>query len=163
MSAKHGLVLSIPIIVWMIYAALFNPMDGHRAQLATALAGANAPGMDGQAQRDFAAIQQAIAARPGLWGELVPAPPAPAAPPRAAAPPSAPDLAAMLEGVRIGRGQIGENKLRIHTPDAPDGEWVAVGTTIQGCIFTAFTPEEAIFTHYWEQGGRELSIALPRP
>lgn len=161
--ARITMVVSALLVARMLLYLFVDPMDAVRADLARALAeppGAKALGGDGY---DYAALQNAIAARPALWQELVAAPAPPPEAPQEVARPNAPDLAALLEGITIGRGQIGENKIRLHTPEAPNGQWVAVGTVINGCTLDSFTPDEVIFTFDWKEGGKTLSLALPRP
>ena len=157
------LALCALIVLRILFQTFANPMDEIRADLARELAQTPAgvgTGGDGQ---DFAALQNRIARRSSLWRELIAAPAAPQKAPETPAGPKAPNLAERLKDVSIGRGQIGTNKIRVHTPEAPDGQWMAIGASINGCTLDSFTPEEAIFTYDWKAGGKKLSIALPRP
>jgi hypothetical protein len=147
----------------IVFGFVLDPMHDVRADLERELAQVPVGVGRGDAQNDFAAIQNNLAAKPSLWRELVPAQEVPSEAPDAAPSLKAPDLAALLKDVSVGRGQIGANKIRLHTPNAPNGEWVAVGAVINGCTLASFTPENVTFTHRWKEGGKELSIALPRP
>jgi hypothetical protein len=157
------IALSVLIAVRILLGIFANPMDHVRADLERELTQVPVGTGGGGSHSDFAAIQNTLAARPNLWRELIPPPETPKEAQPVAPDPKAPDLAALLKDISVGRGQIGEDKIRLHTPDAPKGEWVAVGTAINGCTLHSFTPEEVIFTYKWKEGGKELSIALPRP
>ena len=157
------IALSVLIAARIVLGFVANPMEGVRADLNRELAQVPAGMGGGGAHNDFAALQNTLAARPTLWRELIPAPEAPKEDPVAAPGPKPPDLAALLKDISVGRGQIGESKIRLHTPKAPKGEWVAVGTVINGCTLASFTSEKVTFTYPWKEGARELSIALPRP
>lgn len=157
------IAVSVLIAARILFGLIVNPMNGVRADLDRELAQVPVGTGSGGAHNDFAAIQNTLAARPTLWRELIPAPEAPPDNPVEAVGPNAPDLAALLKDVSVGRGQIGDSKIRLHTPGAPKGEWVAVGTVINGCTLASFTPEKVTFTYKWKEGGKELSIALPRP
>ena len=160
---RVSLALCALIVLRILFQTFANPMDEIRADLARELAQTPAgvgTGGDGQ---DFAALQNRIARRSSLWRELIAAPAAPQKAPVVDAGPSAPNLADRLKDISIGRGQIGTNKIRVLTPDAPEGEWMAIGTTINGCTLDSFTRDEAIFTFDWKEGGKKLSIALTRP
>ncbi len=166
MSARPtqvALTVSVLIAVWILFHMVANPMDDVRADLARELAQAPASGASGGEALEFAALQNRIAGRPSLWRELVAAPEAPPEAPAVSAGPSEPNLATILKDVSMGRGQIGANKIRVHTPEAPDGQWMAIGAAINGCTLESFTRDEAIFTYDWKEGGKKLSIALPRP
>ncbi len=156
-------VISALIALWILLHMVVNPMDGVRADLARELAQVPASGASGAEGLEFAALQNRIAGRPSLWRELIAAPEAPPEAPAVAAGPSAPNLADRLKDISIGRGQIGTNKIRVLTPDAPEGQWMAIGTAINGCTLDSFTRDEAIFVYEWKEGGKKLSIALPRP
>lgn len=156
-------VIAALIMLWILLHTVANPMDDVRAELARELAQVPEGAGSGAEGLEFAALQNSIAGRPSLWRELIAAPEAPPEAPVVDAGPSAPNLADRLKDISIGRGQIGTNKIRILTPDAPEGEWMAIGTTINGCTLDSFTRDEAIFTYDWKEGGKKLSIALPRP
>ena len=158
-----AIAVSVLIAARILFGFIVNPMNGVRADLNRELTQVPVGMGSGGSHNDLVAIQNALAARPTLWRELIPAPEAPPEKPVEAVGPSAPDLAALLKDVSVGRGQIGDSKIRLHTPDAPKGEWVAVGTVINGCTLASFTPEKVVFTYKWKEGGKELSIALPRP
>jgi len=157
------IVASVLIGARILLGLVSNPMNGIRADLDRELTQVPVGVGTVRAHNDFAAIQNTLAARAPLWKVLIPAPEAPKEEPVAAPGPKAPDLAALLKDVSVGRGQIGEGKIRLHTPEAPKGEWVAVGTVINGCTLDSFTQEKVIFTYKWKEGGKELSITLPRP
>jgi hypothetical protein len=156
-------VISALIVLRILLHTAVNPMDDVRADLARELAQVPASGASGGEGLEFAALQNRIAGRPSLWRELIAAPEAPPEAPAVNAGPSAPNLADRLKDVSMGRGQIGTNKIRVHTPDAPEGQWMSIGTAINGCTLDSFTRDEAIFTYDWKEGGKKLSIALPRP
>ncbi|MBL7646777.1 MAG: hypothetical protein JNK74_11365 [Candidatus Hydrogenedentes bacterium] len=157
------LALCALIVLRILFQSFANPMDEIRADLARELAQAPAGLGSGGEGQDFAALQNRIARRASLWRELIAAPAEPQKAPEAPAGPKAPNLAERLKEVSIGRGQIGTNKIRVHTPEAPDGQWMAIGAAINGCTLESFTRDEAIFTYDWKAGGKKLSIALPRP
>jgi hypothetical protein len=157
------LVVSLVILARIALYTAVNPMDAVRADLDRELAQVPEAGTGGGDEFDYAEIQQTIAARPTLWRELVAMPaPAPEAT-KAPVGPKAPDLNALLKGVSIGRGQIGENKVRVLTPEAPNGQWVAVGAQIKGCTLESISAKEVVFTYKWKEGKKSLSLALPRP
>lgn len=160
---RIAVVISALIALRILFLTVANPMDGVRADLARELAQVPASGASGTESLEFAALQNRIAGRPSLSRELIAAPEAPAEAPVVIADPIAPNLADRLKDISIGRGQIGTNKIRVLTPDAPEGEWMAIGTTVNGCTLDSFTRDEAIFTYDWKEGGKKLSIALPRP
>ncbi len=155
-------VIAALIVLRMLLYAVVNPMDRVRADLARERTQVPVSGASGAEGLQFAAFQNSIAGRPSLWRELIAVPEAPEAPPVVAGP-SAPNLADRLKGVSIGRGQIGTNKIRVHTPDAPEGQWMAIGATLNGCTLDSFTRDEVLFTYDWKEGGKKLSIVLPRP
>jgi hypothetical protein len=156
-------VLGITALILLKVAlnTLVNPMDRVRDDVAAALADipANAP-LDSDEGQDYARWEKDIRAVPTLWQEII-APPPPA-PPKPPPKPSAPDLAKMLANISIGKGQIGKTKIRVLTPDAPRGRWMKTGDVINGCTLESFTRKEAIFTYYWEDGGKILEVALLR-
>jgi len=158
-----ALAISALIVLWIVLHMVVNPMDEVRADLARELAQVPASGASGGEGLEFAALQNRIAGRPSLWRELIDAPEAPPEVPVVNAGPSEPNLATLLKDVSMGRGQIGTNKIRVHTPEAPEGQWMAIGAAINGCTLDSFTRDEAIFTYDWKEGGKKLSIALPRP
>lgn len=160
---QFTIALSVLLVARILFGFIANPMSEVRADLEQELAQVPVDRGVGGSLNDFATIQNTLAARPPLWRELVPAPETPQETPIAPPGPEAPDLAALLKEVSVGRGQIGEDKIRLHTPGAPKGEWVAVGTKINGCTLASFTPEDVIFTFKWKEGEALLSIALPRP
>lgn len=155
-------VIAALIVLRMLLYTVVNPMDRVRADLARERAQVPVSGASGAEGLEFAALQNTIAGRPSLWRELIPLPEEPEAP-TVPTGPSAPNLADRLKGVSIGRGQIGTNKIRVLTPDAPEGQWMAIGSTLNGCTLDSFTRDEVIFTYDWKEGGKKLSIALPRP
>ena len=149
----------------MLLNLFMSPADAVRAELAAELATVpdHAP-LSGAGSEDYAALCNPILSKPSLWHELVAAPAPPPAPKAAApAPPNAPDVAGMLKELGMVRGQIGGNKMRVVTPEAPEGTWMAVGDSFNGCTLESFTREEAVFRYSWKEGGRDLRVTLPRP
>ena len=149
------------VLAKVVLNIFVSPMDRIRDNVAASLAEipANAPLSNGAGQ-DYALWARDIKAVPSLWQEIVapPPPPPPKAPPKA----SAPNLAEMLADVSIGKGQIGKTKIRVVTPEAPRGRWLQIGDAVNGCTLESFTRKEAIFTYYWEDGGKILEVALLR-
>lgn len=156
-------IIAVLLLLRLVFNAVLNPLDTVRRDLARELEqvpGAAHARSDGP---EYAALQNAIAARPALWNALIAPPEVPVETPAPTPGPTPPNMDKLLEGVSIGRGQIGENKIRVITPDAPDGQWMAIGTEIKGCRLDSFTRDEAIFTYDWKAGGKKLSLSLPRP
>lgn len=162
-STRIVLAVSVVILARIIWNFVVNPMDAARADLAREVAQASSDTVPLDGASDYAALQNDIAARPSLWKELIEAPPAAQEAPVNAVQAKKPDLAAMLKGVKIDRGQIGENKIRVITPEAPKGQWVVVGTVIKGCTLSSFSADGVTFTYHWKEGGQDLRLTLPRP
>lgn len=149
----------------IILNLFMSPADAVRAELEEALAQvpARAP-LSGGEDPDFAALCNPILDKPSLWHEVVgPPPAAPRAAPAAPPVPAAPDVAGMLKDLGMAPGQIGEDKMRVIPPGAPDGAWMAVGDTFNGCTLESFTREEAVFSYYWKEGDKVLTVAIERP
>lgn len=162
-STKIVFALAALILARIVLNTIMNPMDTLRADLAREVAQASTDRVPLEDNNDYAALQNDIAARPTLWKELVEAPTAPLETPASPVQAKKPDLGAMLKGVKIDRGQIGENKVRVITPEAPKGQWVVVGTVINGCTLASFNAEGVTFTYHWKEGGQDLHLTLPRP
>ncbi len=159
---KQGAIaLTALLLLLTLYRGALNPMNQERDALKRALAEipAQAP-LDDHPGQDYARLMQRIDRAPHLWQALVAPPPAPAvAPPPKA---SAPDLDAMLADIRVSKAQIGTTKIKIFTPESPRGEWIRLGTVINGCTLESFTGDEAIFSYYWKAGDETLRLAIPR-
>ncbi len=146
---------------------IVSPADGVRAELAAELE--NIPDHAPLARtddQDFAALFNPVLEKPSLWREVIappPAPPAEEVAPAPAAAPNAPDLKAMLGGLVLRPGQIGQDKMKVIVPSHPDGAWMALGDTFNGCVLESFSRQEAVFSYYWEEGKETLRIALSRP
>lgn len=162
-STRVVILISAVILARILLFAVVNPMDAVRADLAMEVAQASGDTVPVGGGSDYASLQNDIAARPSLWSELVEAPPAAPEAPINAVQVKKPDLAAMLKGVKIDRGQIGENKIRVITPETPKGQWVVVGTVIKGCTLASFNADGVTFTYHWKEGGQDLRLTLPRP
>lgn len=154
-------VVAALILVRVLMNLVIDPLHGTRQELARALAGVppNAP-LNDMGVTDFERLSRDIQAAPLLWQGLVaPPPPPPPPPPKM---PSAPDLAEILNGVQVGKEQIGTTKIKVFTPEDKRGVWLEIGDLVKGCTLISFTREEAVFTYVWEEGGQTLEIALPR-
>lgn len=160
-------VLVVLIAAKMVLDLVMSPADVVRAELAAELAKVpeRAP-LSGADDRDFAALCNPVLEKPSLWRELIPPPPPPPAPeakPVVAARPDAPDLATLLNGLVLRPGQIGQNKMQVVTPAHPEGAWMAIGDTFNGCVLESFSREEAVFSYFWKEGNEELQVTMPRP
>jgi len=158
---KGAIAVTGILLALFLYRGVFNPMSDARASLARSLKEVpeQAPLGDHSGQ-DYAQLMQRIDRAPHLWQELIAPPPAPApAPPPK---PNAPDMDAMLADINVGKAQIGTTKIKVFTPESPRGDWVSLGTVINGCTLESFTSEEAIFRYYWEAGDETLRLAIPR-
>lgn len=165
MTTRHVDIAAVAIACLILARVALNmvvsPMDRVRNDIAASLAAIpeETAGSAG-AIEDFERIAQDLEARPALWEQVVPPAPPPAPPPPPT--PNAPDLAAMLQDISVGRAQIGSTKIKVFGPEFPHGEWFAIGDSINGCTLASFTRDEAVFSYFWEKGNRELTLALPR-
>lgn len=156
-------LVSTLLVARILFYVVANPINVERTALMREIEQIPGSGVAGVSGLDYAAIQNTIMSRPALWSELVSAPPLPPEPPLARPVPEAPDLTVLLKGVTVERGQIGDDKVRLVTPDAPKGAWFAKGTQINGCVLESFTEDVVKFTYEWKEGGKKLSLNLPRP
>ncbi len=159
-------VVVLLIAVKIALGLVWSPADIVRAEIESELARVpeRAP-LSGGEDRDFAALCNPVLEKPSLWQELVspPPPPAPKEKPVAVAPPDAPDLKSLLVGLVLRPGQIGRNKMQVITPTHPEGAWMSVGDTFNGCRLKSFTREEAVFSFFWEEQNEMLEVTMPRP
>jgi len=165
--SKVAAVLVLLIVAKMALNLFSSPADAVRAELAAELASIpdRAP-LSGTDDRDFAALCNPVLEKPSLWQHVIAAPPTPPAPevkPMVAAPPNAPNLETLLNGLILRPGQIGQDKMKVITPANPEGAWMALGDTFNGCVLESFTREEAVFSYFWEDGNDVIRATLPRP
>lgn len=151
-------VFTLPFLVTLGYNGISDPLASQRAWLSGELAQVDARG-EIQTSALSSAWQQSIAGKPSAWMSITKEPPPPE-PPKPEAP-TPPNLKEMLGEIIVSKAQIGD-KIRVMTPQAPRGEWLIVGATINGCTLAKFDRESATFTHEWKEGGKTLSITLPR-
>ncbi len=150
-------VFTLPFLVVLAYNGISDPLAPQRAWLAGELAQVDARG-EIRPTALSSAWQQSIAEKPTAWMAITKEPP----PPKAKVPILIPpNLKEMLGEIIVSKAQIGD-KIRVITPQAPRGEWLIVGATINGCTLAKFDRESATFTHEWKEGNKTLSITLPR-
>ena len=166
---RKGAIITGTVVVLVAAKMLLNFIAGPartvRAELAADLAQIpeRAP-RGGAPEPDYAALSNPILEKQSLWRELIaPAPLPPRSAPKAPPPAAAPDLTRLLKDLVLAPGQIGKNRMRVLTPEHPDGKWMAIGESYNGCTLMSFTREEATFSHDWKAGGKKLTTTLPRP
>ena len=147
------------ILARVVLNMVVSPLDSNREALREALAAVPEHASLDDGLNDPQVWTQSIDDSPALWQELVA--PAPAAPPPAPTL-EEPDVLTMLKTIHVGRAQIGTSKIKIFTPKDPQGIWLEIGETINGCRLTGFDRETAQFSYYWEAGKRNLAVALER-
>jgi len=150
-SAVFGVVV---ICGQAVVGFVRDPMALRRADLDERLAAIEAKPIEVETFRsDRDELKRTVVAKPALWKPLYE---------RAKRQKPAPDLAKILGGVRVLRGQVGE-KIRIVDDDRrnPRGKWMQKGDTLRGVLIKEITPTEVIFSK--TQDGKEYTHAVPRP
>ncbi len=155
-----GAVIVIAILGMVMRNVIADPLADKRAWLEDALLETPQVIQD-EAAREWPTWQwvQEINTNPKLWDALVPPPPPP--PPPAPPAPKRPDLAELLKDVTPTRQTVGQN-VRFVTRQHPNGIYVEVGETLNGCKFESFTRDSVRFSLYWSQGEETIIINLPR-
>ncbi len=103
---------------------------------------------------DVESVQKRLAAKPGLWKELLEPPPPPAPPP-----PPPPPIEKMAEPRTFGRQKIGD-KIKVTKGGDPKGTFVAVGDKINGLSIKEITKTSVVLSLTWE--GKELTVTKER-
>lgn len=112
--------------------------------------------------------ERTIVGKRSAWSDLVPPPPppAPAKPP----PATCPDLKGMLKEVHVTRQQIGDKKVKVIHPSAPNGEWLSPGMNIsvpandksESVTMESFDRQSAVFSWYCPAKKSNLKATLTR-
>lgn len=151
--------LIVLAVVWILIVGGFvrNTAGHRRVQLEQQLAAIEPETGEVEPPRDpdTSALQRVIAAKPGLWRPLVPAPTAPRA---------EPDLAKRLADVVARRHQMGSGdnlkvKVQIGKADRR-GSWLGKGDAVNGVRIKEITDTHVVF--FVQEGGREYTHAIPR-
>jgi hypothetical protein len=114
------------------------------------------------------AWERTIVGSKSAWTDLVPPPPPPK--PKKKAPPKPPNVVAMLNEVFVTRMQIGDKKVKVVHPNAPNGEWLSPGMKItvpmkdksETLTFESFDRSTATFSYLWQAKGQVLKGTIPR-
>lgn len=150
-----GVVVLVGLVACIGYMFWANPVNEKRERLAQELATIEPVEVEFEKTAwDYEGWQDAIAAKPALWTELVPPPPPP--PPRPEPPPN---LEAMIRGVKALRAGIGK-KAKIVTPKDPKGSFMGVGDVVGGLTIKDVTKTSVILGLTWKD--QELTTTLPR-
>lgn len=147
------LALAVAALAWK---ALNNPVAGRRAAFEQRLSSVGGMPVAGSESEEASEDPwRSIAVKANLWEPLI-EPPAPKK--------QAPDLAKMLQGVRVTRDKMGQGddlKVRVKGGKRePRGRWVGVSDTVNGLTVKSITDDAVVFM--LQQGGQIYEYALPR-
>lgn len=155
-------LLTLGAVALFAMNAVDNPAEAKRAELAAELAELDTRAGAGAAEAllwPFTEWQAAIHGNPKVWDGLVPPPKEERA---AATVTPAPGWDALLGGVKVLMRGIGDQIKIIYPGSAPDGDYVAIGTKINGCVLESFDRSTATFTHHWPPTNETRTHTVPR-
>lgn len=149
-----GLIVTV-VVLLMAWNVAHDPQAARRAYLTEQLAGVSQAEFGAGAERgSFNECYTALVSKQKVWDSLAPAPPVETGT-------SAPDLRAMLQKVTPMRGQVGD-KIKIQLPKEDRPVYLGIGETVNGCKLKSFDDASAVFSYYWKEEDRELTLRLPR-
>lgn len=150
--------------------AVSDPLDAQRQQFADSLSRNMVSAGQGGPSEEVKqlTLERTIVGKKSAWTDLVPPPPPPPPPPPK--PVTCPDVNAMLSEVAVTRMQIGDAKVKVIHPGAPNGEWLTPGTALSvpfekgtaTVTLVSFTRSDATFSYFCAEKNQTLKATIPR-
>ena len=155
-----GAGLIAVVIGAIVMDVVHDPMNARREYLKQALADIHTTNDEEEgAQADFEKWNSTITGKQGVWEAMVPPPPPPAPP--APPPPQAPNLGALVNGIKASRQKVGD-KIKIITPENPKGAFFGVGDAVGPFTVQSFDKTSVTLAYDWKEGKQTLTQSIPR-